>query len=304
MKIAVLLGGKSKEREGSLISGKRVIKALKELNNEIIEIDPKYDNIFDKLKSIDIVFNALHGEFGEDGCIQGFLDTLNIKYTGCGVLPSAIGMNKIIFKNYITLFGYLTPQYMSININNYNISDIITYIGFPFLIKPVYGGGSLGINIIREDFSGREIEELITETYKNFGDIFIEKYINGFFITSSIIQKNGEPVALPLLKVIPNNGFYDYHTKHSTGNAQYIIPADIAGNIYLEIQNISLDIFSKLNCRGAIRIDYILENDNIYILEINTSPGLSENGNLPMAASAYGISYEELIKNIVSSTLF
>lgn len=301
IKVGVLLGGKSKERPGSLKTGKTVIDSLQSQNYDVLPIDPIEENLIDKLKSVDCVFNALHGWYGEDGKIQGLMEILGIKYTGSGVLASAIGMNKVIFKKLIITENIPTPPFVEIDGHDIKseIKKIVDTLGLPIVIKPIEEGGSLGISIINDLTS---FSDTIISTTHVYNNLFVEKYIKGKFLTVGLLGKYKEPKLLPVMKITYNSEFYDYEVKHTQGAAQYNVPADIPPEIYKKTQDYAQRIYILLGCHGPLRVDFIYGDDQeVYVLEVNTIPGLSPIGNLPAIAAAAGITYDDLINEILSS---
>jgi D-alanine-D-alanine ligase len=292
--IGVLYGGWSSEREISLGSGECVIKALKRQGFKVKPIDVQRDFV-KKIKAIDIAFIALHGHPGEDGTIQAMLDFLGIPYTGSGVLGSAIGMDKIISKR---LFGALNiptpPYYYNEEIN---IDEAIANLDFPMVIKPRAEGSSVGITIVETRI---ELERALKRARK-FGRAFLEKYIPGMMATCGILSD----VPLPILEIAPRTRkFYDYKAKYTKGTTEYIIPARIPEKNYKETQNQALAAHRAIGAHGFSRVDFVLDkNHDPYVLEVNTIPGLLTESNLPLEARAIGLGYDELIYEILKTSL-
>lgn len=301
IKVGVLLGGKSKERPGSLRSGNTVIESLRKQNYNVIVIDPSDEGFIEKLKGVDCVFNALHGRYGEDGKIQGLMEELGIKYTGSGVLASAIGMNKVLFKKILIAENIPTPAFAEFNI--FNIAEesrrICKELGFPIVIKPISEGGSLGISIAKSE---EELIEIISKTGQEYDNLFAERFVKGDFLSVGLLGRYGKPKVLPVLRVEYISEFYDYEVKHTHGAAKYIVPADIPKISYKEVQEYAERIYISLGCHGPLRVDFIYGEDGIpYTLEVNTIPGLSTIGNLPAIAAAEGINYDQLVEIILKS---
>jgi len=296
-KVAVLYGGKSKERPGSLKTGENVIKALKKLGYNVKEVDPINDNLIDDLSDVDCVFNALHGWYGEDGKIQGFLETLNIAYTGCGVLASALCMNKILFKKVLISENIPTPKF--ILATDDILPDVGDLLGFPVVLKPNEEGGSLGISIIKDK---NELVERYFETKKHYNDLFFEKYIDGDFMSVGLLGSYNSPKYLSILQVKFSGEFYDYEIKHTKGAAEFIIPPKIPKEKISEIQSYSERLYNIFGCHGPIRVDLMYTKDEKpYFIEINTVPGMSSIGNLTAIAQETGYTYEQLIEEILFS---
>lgn len=296
IRIGLLVGGQSKEREGSLKSGEAVRGALIRLGyNNICVIDPQKPNFIEQILKCDCIFNALHGQYGEDGKIQGLLECLGIKYTGAGVLASAVGMNKLIFKKLLIGENIPTPAYYETGLNF--IPDRIRK--YPVIIKPVEEGGSIGIKVVNNvcelDSAVKEIQQIYTE-------IFIEEFINGKFLSVGVCGKYHAPEVMSIVEVEYHTDLYDYKTKHNAELFDYIVPASISSEGYSTICLYAEKIYKLLGCHGIVRIDFLYENkDHIYVLEINTNPGLSIISNLYASARGAGLSYEQLIEKILES---
>jgi D-alanine-D-alanine ligase len=302
-KIIVLCGWISREREVSLRSGKKIYSALLRKGYDVTLIDPKMEGWEPVLRG-DIVFIALHGKPGEDGTIQGFLETFNVPYTGSGVLASSLAMNKLISKKMFIFSGIPTPDYLSMDdfesIDDF-ISKSMEYIGLPAVVKPVSEGSSIGVSIVKDADS---LAPVVKDTVNKFDRVFIEKYIEGREITIGIIELDGKPVALPILELVPRNKFYDYEAKYTAGFTEFIIPARMDKEKYTLAQELALKAHKALGCTGFSRVDLITDsNDNPYVLEVNTIPGMTELSDLPAMAKAYGIDYDDLVEIMLQSAL-
>lgn len=302
-KIIVLCGWISREREVSLRSGKKIYSALLRKGYDVTLIDPKMKGWEPVLRG-DIVFIALHGKPGEDGTIQGFLETFNVPYTGSGVLASSLAMNKLISKKMFIFSGIPTPDYLSMDdfesIDDF-ISKSMEYIGLPAVVKPVSEGSSIGVSIVKDADS---LAPVVKDTVNKFDRVFIEKYIEGREITIGIIELDGKPVALPILELVPRNKFYDYEAKYTAGFTEFIIPARMDKEKYTLAQELALKAHKALGCAGFSRVDLITDsNDNPYVLEVNTIPGMTELSDLPAMAKAYGIDYDDLVEIMLQSAL-
>jgi len=290
MKIGVLYGGWSSEREISILSGKRVASALRNRGYEVLEIDVGQDiaEVLSKNK-IDIAYVMLHGKPGEDGTIQGLLETLGIPYTGSDVLASSLAINKVIAKKVFQFSGIPTPEF------KYPVNKDEIPLDLPYLIKPVSEGSSVGMTIVRE----KEQHEKAVSVANEYGDCFAEKFINGKEITIGIL---GE-LALPILELIPKKEFYDYEAKYTKGMTEFIIPARLSEDISKMSKNLALKAHRALGCRDFSRVDFIVDESNVFVIEVNTIPGMTELSDIPAEAKAMGMGYDELVERILKLAL-
>lgn len=304
LKIAVIYGGVSKERPGSLISGRSVLDSLSKQGYNAIQIDPSKHDLYKKLRNVDVVFIALHGRYGEDGKLQGFLETLQLSYTGSGVLASSLAMDKYYFKKVLNASNIpildcelvYPGQFLS---RNY-FERLTRRLGLPFFIKPLSEGGSLGANVIhsKKQFL-QHIKEMISEEY----DVFLaERYIKGPALTVGVIEIDQKLVTLPVLETVSKKEFYDYQAKHDSALREYYCPARISKILYNKIQNLAEKVHRLLRCHGYSRVDFIVsKNNEPFVLEVNTLPGLSKQGNMATMAEAAGILYDDLIVHILKT---
>ncbi len=305
--IAVFLGGCSSERDISLKSGYSIVKSLLDMNFFVYPIDMKYFSLnFFLKKSFDKVFIALHGKGGEDGTIQGLLDYLNISYTGSGVLTSSIAINKFLTKLLVSNLNiniipnilidkFIYKKYCLFKkFDNIFCKKVFNNLGIPVVVKPNTQGSSIGIKIINNI---QDLQLYLYDCYKKFGDVLIEKYIYGKEYTVGVLNKK----ILPIIRIKPKNIFYDYKSKYILKNNYFY-----SHNLDTKIKNIlnkqSLKIWNLLKCRGCIRIDFLIDNNNrIWFLEINTIPGMTNTSLIPYAANIIGISFNKLVKEILYS---
>ncbi len=289
MKIAILYGGDSEEREISLVSGKAIYDSLIKRSYDVELIDTKY-NFIDKLlkNRFDLVFIALHGKDGEDGSIQGLLQSLNIPYTGSGVLSSAICMNKIISKKIVNSEGFKTPKTFFSN-------SIPKESEFPLIAKPINGGSSIRTIILR---TKNDFEQYINKN--DISDIMFESFIEGKEITVGLLELT-KPIALTPIEIRPKNEFYDYESKYVKGMTDYIMPPEIPEDKTKEIKNIAIKLFKLLKCQGFARADFIYDGEDFYFLEMNTIPGFTPTSDIPIAAEFDGISFDEVVEIILKS---
>jgi len=327
LNIAVFVGGTSPEREVSKSSGKAIYQAINSLGYKCVLIDPAYgtfqpdeeekyfakedfseiknENLIktinsDILNNIDLVFLALHGKCGEDGIIQSLLELKGVKYTGSGVLSSTIAMDKDFSKTIFQKNNVNTAAWFTVA-KRYKINDIIktikTKFGYPCVIKPNDQGSTVGMTIAKNDDKLKNAIELAL----SFSDLaLIEEYIPGREMTVAILNHN----PLPVLEIIPKNGFYNYESKYTEGMSEYIVPAEIPDDVFKNLQEQAVKAFHSLRCKIYGRVDFRLNEDNIpYCLEVNTLPGMTSTSLVPKMAKVIGISFEELIDKIIRDSL-
>jgi D-alanine-D-alanine ligase len=294
-KILIISGGISKEREISLKTGKQVAKELKE-NNYMIKIcEPDYNliNIIKKFRP-NIIFNALHGQFGEDGYIQSILENTGVPYTHSGIIASAKAMDKEISKKIFIKNKILTPKYIkySFDKSNSEIKKIIkTKFGYPVVVKPINEGSSVNVFICNQSNIYNKLNLL-----KIYKEILIEQFIPGREIQAAIIGKK----KLGAIELKPKRKFYDYQAKYnSKAKTKHIIPVNLSKKKYNELMNISLKVHNLLGCRGVTRSDFKYYKDNFYLLEINTQPGMTKLSLVPEISAYKGINFINLIKLIL-----
>ncbi|MFC1559786.1 D-alanine--D-alanine ligase [Candidatus Margulisiibacteriota bacterium] len=302
-KIAVLMGGRSGEREVSLRSGKNVFKSLKSQGFNVISIDVD-DKLIDKLKKnkIEIACIMLHGRFGEDGTVQGLLELHGIPYTGSKVLASALAMDKVASKRIFEATKVPTPKFLTIDPGSdieKEADKIKRTFPFPLLIKPVSEGSSLGVSILKD---GKDLEGILKKTVSEFKNVFVEEFIKGKEVTVGMIGTGADTKALPILELKPKNEFYDYHAKYTAGQTEFILPAKLPKGLYEYTQKVALDAHNALGCYGVSRVDIMISNDHIpYVHEVNTIPGMTDQSDLPAEAAEAGISFDELVVKILES---
>lgn len=297
------MGGRSGERGVSLRSGKRVFESLKKQGFNVISMDLADDLISElKKEKVDVVYNILHGRFGEDGMVQGLLEMANIPYTGSKVLASALAMNKLAAKRVFDAVGIPTPRYVEIDTMS-NIAReaerIRRIFPSPFVLKPTSEGSSLGVSLIKEQ---DDFESILKKAVYGFKDVFIEEYIKGQEITVGVVGKDHDLMALPILELIPKNEFYDYDAKYTKGMTEFVLPARLSKPMTKKAQEIALMAHKALGCYGVSRVDMIVGQDHVtYVHEVNTIPGMTEESDLPAEAAQAGISFDELVARILES---
>jgi D-alanine-D-alanine ligase len=296
-KVTVLMGGISAERDVSLDSGKACAKALSEIGFDVTSLDAKDDFIEKLIKNKpDKVFNALHGRFGEDGSIQGLLEHLKIPYTHSGILSSAIAMDKLTSKKIFKEAKISSPEYQVIKtVEDFQSSKI----GYPCVVKPNNEGSSVGVYIFNEP--NKSDEDKIVTLLNKYNFLILEKYIPGREIQVAVMGSK----ALGGIEIVPTRSFYDYEAKYSANaKTKHIIPVKINETDYKKILDIALQAHNILGCRGVTRSDFRYnESDKvnkIYILEVNTQPGMTSLSLVPEIANYYGISFNELVKWIIN----
>lgn len=303
-RIGVLAGGKSAEREVSLKSGNAIYKALLNLGYDAVFIDVS-DNLCEDLKreKVEIAFMALHGGHGENGAIQGLLEVMGIPYTGSGVLSSALAMDKEVSKKIFLYHNIPVSPFVVINreqlgerINPQLITAIVDF-PLPWVVKPVAEGSSIGVNIVKEE---EDIGDTAQAAFSYGRKIIIEKYIKGKEIQIGVL---GQTV-LGGVEVRPSKEFYSYEAKYTPGLTQYILPPEIDNYAYETLKDVALKAHKALGCKGATRVDFILDESNEpYILEVNTIPGMTETSLLPKIAKLSGLEFPDLIEEILKQTL-
>lgn len=299
-KVAVLMGGRSAEREISLMSGNGVVQALRSKGVDAHPFDPAERALSDLIsEKFDRVFIALHGRYGEDGAIQGVLEYLNLPYTGSGVMASAIGMDKIYTKRIWQTHAISTPAYAVVK-NQDDLDGLEQCLGFPMILKPPHEGSTIGITKVNNR------EELLAayQTAAKFDDVVLaEQFIQGRELTIAILGKGRDAKALPIVEIIAPQGNYDYQNKYFTDDTQYVCPADFPSALTEKIQAMAVAAYNALECEGWARVDALVrESDQeVFLLEINTSPGMTGHSLVPMAARAIKLSYEDLCVQLISA---
>jgi D-alanine-D-alanine ligase len=338
LKVAVLMGGNSAERDVSLSSGAGIIKGLEALGHEAIGIDtalgagqitaqkqaqitginpdpPSAEDLANfssetaiqtvsspDLKQVDLIFIALHGGMGENGTIQALLDLVGIPYTGSGVMSSAIAMDKHVTKRIFIASGIPTPDYIlkyskDIIDENKIIDAVSNSVGFPVVVKPNDQGSSVGLDIAK---SSDDLFQIAQKASLYSDKVLFEKYIPGRELTVAILGDE----ALPVVEIRPQGGFYDYHHKYTAGMTEYIFPAPIAPEEVQRISDLGIMAFKALNCEGYARVDFRMNpQGELFCLEVNTLPGMTQTSLVPKAAKAAGIEFPDLIGRISQMAL-
>lgn len=290
-----MMGGLSREREISLKTGKAILKALTGKGYTVAPVDVGND-IAERLikEKIECAFLALHGRFGEDGTIQGMLELMRIPYTGSGVLASALAMHKVMSKKFFHCEKIPTPRYEVFQREEIKKEPPKRIsLPLPVVVKPAREGSTIGVSIVRKD---EELGPALTKAGEYDEEILVEEFMKGREITVGILEN----IPLPVIEIAPKSGFYDYHSKYTKGETQYILPARIPREKYLYAQEMSVKAFQTLGCTGVARVDLMTdENENPYVIDVNTMPGMTETSLLPMAARYAGIPFEDLAERIL-----
>jgi D-alanine-D-alanine ligase len=297
-KVAVLLGGLSAEREVSLKSGAAVLAALQAQGVDAQGFDPRDLPLHD-LEKFDRVFINLHGRFGEDGCIQGALELLSIPYTGSGVMASAIGMDKWRSKLLWRAMGIVTPDFELLNAQT-DFAAIEKKLGLPLFVKPANEGSSIGISKVKR---AGDLVAAYALAAKADPLVLAEKFVGGGEYTVGILANAKQGLeALPIVRIVPKNEFYDYEAKYLRNDTEYLCPCGLSPEKEALIQQEAIAAFQALGCSGWGRVDFLMdENGQHYFLEVNSSPGMTDHSLVPMAAKAAGISFEQLVLRILES---
>ena len=294
LKVGVLMGGPSEERNVSLASGEAVSSACKSLGYKTTEFlfEDNYKKLLHNLKNQDIIFNSLHGGIGENGEVQAWMDKNDIKYTGSGSAASALCMDKVRSKDLASINGIKTAEWESL----YTVNDKPT-VGLPFVVKPNEQGSTIGLNIVNNE---SEIETAIQEAFKHGSQIMVEKYIDGRELTVTVLGCN----TYPIVEIEPSHKVYDYTCKYTPGMSKYICPAELDDGLTISIKKDTELLFSLLGCKVYARADYLLDNSGKhYFLEMNTLPGMTSTSLVPKSVQAEGISFQGLIKHIIELSL-
>ncbi len=296
LRIGVLMGGRSAEREISLKTGNAVLNAFIGAGYNAFGFDTD-ENFTENLKKIDICFIALHGTFGEDGRVQGALDLFGIPYTGSGVEASAIAMDKIRSKVIFSYYGLKTPPFFLVVKDEDREGEVFKskfgQFNPPYFVKPNSSGSSIGCSIVSS--TREELEQALNNAFKYGDEVLVEKYIKGREIQFAVVS--GKP--LGCVEVKPKDVFYSYAAKYTKGQTEYLLDPVLSKEEHDACESAAVNAHKLIGCKGVSRTDMILDGEgNAYVLEINTLPGLTEFSLVPMIAGNKGISFNELIENI------
>ena len=325
MTVGLLLGGISAERAVSLETGKSVYEALLELGYKVKLIDPAFgdaqpkiaDDFFIKkdvestkkiflktfnsenFSGVDVVYNAMHGPLAEDGVTQTLLDLLNLQYVGADALASGIGMDKALSKIMFERVGVKTPKGYLITRKNFSAEKAVEYVygnlSLPFIVKPNNQGSTIGLTLCNDVGA---LDEAVGKAFSVADKVLIEEFISGRELTVAVIKDE----AFPVLEIVPKSGLYDFDAKYNSDDTDYIVPAEVENNISEKMKDWAVKAFNAIGCRDYGRIDFKLtENNEIYCLEINTLPGMTNHSLVPKMAQAAGINFNELIDSLIKN---
>jgi D-alanine-D-alanine ligase len=293
-RIAVLMGGLSAEREISLRTGNAVLRALLGGGLDAVAIDVAHDLPF-RLREmgVQIAFVALHGRHGEDGTVQGLLELLQIPYTGSGVLASSVAMNKLVTKQILMHHGVATPAFAVYRRGDDPAAFAAAQSIFPLVAKPAREGSTIGVSIVRDE---QGLLAGLAEALRHDDLVLVEEFIAGAEVTVGVL--GDQP--LPVIQVVPKGGFYDFQSKYTPGQTEYLLPAPLPEGVTRKLQAEAVTACRALGCRGAARVDFMVRGEELFCLEVNTIPGMTETSLLPKAAGAAGIPFDELVLRILA----
>ena len=303
-KVAVLMGGRSAEREISLMSGQGVLQSLRSQGVDAHAFDPAERDLGDlKKEGFARCFIALHGRFGEDGTVQGALELLGIPYTGSGVMASSMAIDKVMTKRVLLSENLPTPRYVLLRRGAYTATEVDAVtdtLGLPLIVKPAREGSSLGLTKVTERV---DMAAAVALAEKMDADILCEEFVSGDEVTCPVLGTGAQARALPVIRIVAPEGNYDYQNKYFTDTTQYLVPCGLPAGEEQAIQQLVLQAFRTLNCRGWGRADVMIDRNTRkpYLLEINTSPGMTGHSLVPMSARAAGISYEDLCVQVLET---
>jgi D-alanine-D-alanine ligase len=308
-RVAVLKGGQSLERSVSLRSGAHAQDALERLGHEVVAIDVGPQLVADLLAAApDAALIALHGVDGEDGTVQNLLEAIGVPYTGSGPAACVCCTDKPLAKQLMRSAGIPTPEFQTLkeaSIKSLGAADAIASIeqslGLPLVVKPARGGSAFGVKFAR---SSEELPSALVGAFSYDGAVLIERYVKGRDLAVSVLDGPEGPLPLPVVEAVPREeGFYDYESRYEIGMTTFVCPAELSDDTTARAQELALDVYRLLGCRGVARVDLMLDDSSgeLWVLETNVIPGMTETSLLPQAADAAGISFDELIARLLAS---
>ena len=290
-RVGVIVGGLSAEREVSLVTGREVVKALRRRGYQVVSIEAKR-NLPQRLRrhGVKVVFNALHGKIGEDGCVQGLLEVMGIPYTGSGVTASALSMDKVVAKELFMRKGIPTPPYQVLQ-RGHGHTEV--RLSLPFVVKPRAEGSTLGVTIVRRK---KDLPPALARAFRFDAACLVERYIAGKEIAVGVLDGR----ALGAIEIQPLKGFYDYKTKYTSGMARHLYPAPLKRQVYRRVLRVAEEACAALGCEGTPRVDLrVSPQGGVYVLEVNALPGLTPLSLLPEIAQGEGIPFPDLAEKIL-----
>lgn len=302
------MGGRSLERDVSLKSGQRVAEALESKGYDVTKLDVDealVDNL--KRRRPDLAYIALHGKYGEDGTVQELLEILKIPYTGPGVYASAVGFDKSLSKEIFKRNDIPTPDFVTLSAASFRemgaaeaLDEVVERLGLPIVVKPAGQGSALGIKI---GHAAEELPGALIGALSYDDKVVLERYIRGIEVAVSILGHD-EPQPLPVVEIVPHKEFFDFESMYAMGKTEYFVPARLSGELTQRVQEVAVKVHRVLACKDVSRVDIIVGEDEVpYVLELNTSPGMTETSLLPMAAEAHGIKFPDLVETLVNFAL-
>jgi len=302
-KVAVLMGGDSAEREVSMMSGTGVLAALQSQGVNAHGFDPSERDLVElRREGFTRCFIALHGRHGEDGTVQGALELLGIPYTGSGVMASAIAMDKVMTKRLWEAVGLPTPRYVTLTREQHvreRVIQVPDELGLPLIVKPPHEGSSIGVTKVK---GYSQMQDAVVLAAKYDAEVLCEEFIEGDEVTCPVLGQGDDAQALPVVKIVAPEGAYDYQNKYFTDVTQYLVPSGLPAAEEQEIQRIVVQAYRTLGCRGWGRADLMVRahDRKAFLLEMNTSPGMTSHSLVPMSARAAGMSYEQLCLHLIA----
>ncbi len=331
MKVAVLMGGRSSEREISLRTGRGIAQALRSLGHEVVAVDAANGRLLpageeeraalpsealepagevalarpETLAGAEVVLIALHGAAGENGTLQALLDLAGKPYTGSGMLASALAMNKAVAKRLFQQENIPTPRWVLVEVNGLlhallrtgGVPLPLQRLGMPLVVKPNEEGSSVGLSVVRK---AEELLPAVNQAAQYGREILVEEYVTGRELSVAVLGEQ----PLPVVEIRPRGGLYDYESKYTAGKSEYICPADLPQEVSRQVGELALRAIRALGCRGVLRVDFRLDPQNApYCLEVNTVPGMTPTSLVPMAAKAVGLSYDQVVQRMLDLAL-
>lgn len=250
---------------------------------------------------VDFAYITIHGTPGEDGRLQGYFDLIGIKHSTCGVLPAAITFNKFVCNNYLRGFGVQVADSVLLRAgNSFSADEIITKVGLPCFVKPNAGGSSFGVSKVK---SIETFNDAVAKAFKESNEVVVEQFIRGTELTCGLYKIKNKEVVFPITEVISKNEFFDFEAKYTASMAEEITPARISEQATMRIQKIASLVYDILGCKGIIRIDFFLSDDKVYLLEVNTTPGMTVTSFIPQQIKAAGIDIKEVFTDIIEANI-